>query len=191
MECQMDIEQLPNRDLADPGEESNHPAQRRKWLRLAVTAALAITAGVLAALLIYTNSSASAWQVEAANKSAALASMTSERDARVTELGNVKAELDTTTEKYNEAAARIRALADEKAQVGRQAAILAEVTALSQDVTTELDTCVDQLQQLQGYLINFNSYNADAVVTALQAVNDGCNAAQDDNAALAKMIADL
>ncbi len=158
---------------------------------MAVTAGLAIMVGILAALLVYSNSSASAWQADAQKQSAALAAMTAERDARVTELGEVKSKLDTTTGNFNQAAARIRALADEKAQVGDQAAILAEVTALSQSVTAELDACVNQLQQLQGYLINFDSYSADAVVTVLQEVNDGCNTAQDDNAALAKMIGDL
>jgi small-conductance mechanosensitive channel len=186
----MDIEQLPNRDLADRDLDSDNPPHRR-WLWLTLVAGVAIVATVLGVLLAYSNSSASAWQREAQQKSADLAAMTSERNARVAELRTMKAELATTTVKYNDAAARIRALADEKAQVGDQAAALAEATALSQTVTTELDTCVEQLQQLQGYLINFDSYNADAVVTVLQEVNAGCNGAQEDNAALAKMIASL
>ena len=51
--------------------------------------------------------------------------------------------------------------------------------------TTELDTCVDRLQQLQVYLVDFESYDLEQLMSFARETNDGCNDAQADNAALA------
>jgi len=187
----MSIDYLPNRDSGHAAGSNGALTTKRRWLWPALSAVLALVAAALAASLVYTNNSAEAWQTQAQQRAEALVARTAERDAKSAELKTVTTKLGTTTEKYNQAAARIRALADEKAQVGDRAAVLAEVTAQSKTVTTELDACVEQLQQLQGYLINYDLYDPDAVVSVVQQVNDGCNSAQDDNAALVELIAGL
>lgn len=62
---------------------------------------------------------------------------------------------------------------------------------LSQRVTTELDACVTQLQQLQVYLVDFQSYDVDSLISYARGVNEGCNLAKSDNADLAEKLKSL
>jgi uncharacterized protein involved in exopolysaccharide biosynthesis len=73
--------------------------------------------------------------------------MTRQRDDLDSQLQTTKEDLADTVRKYNKANDRIRSLANEKAQVGDQAAFLAETVALSNQVTIELDACVNDLKQ--------------------------------------------
>jgi chromosome segregation ATPase len=104
------------------------------------------------------------------------------------QLDRTKKNLAGVTTQYNQATDRIRSLADEKAQVGDKAAILAETIALSRTVTQELDTCVNNLVALQGYLINYQAYDSTSLIQYATDINSSCDSARSDNAALAKQL---
>lgn len=167
----------------------------RRWVRTLSIAVLAIALVGVSAALVYSSRSAGAWRDTANRTAAELAAATQQRDAVAAQLKSAQAslastrnELADTTDKYNAATDRIRSLANEKAQVGDEAALLAEAVALSQRVTTELDTCVTQLQQLQAYLVDYQSYDLESLISYARSVNSGCARARSDNAELAQRL---
>jgi septal ring factor EnvC (AmiA/AmiB activator) len=105
------------------------------------------------------------------------------------QLADTQKQLDGVTSDYNTATDRVRSLADEKAQVGDAAASMATLVAMSQGVTEEMDACIKDLQKLQTYLIDFSSYDSDALITYARQINEGCNKARADSAALSEKLA--
>lgn len=171
---------------------------RRAWPRTLLLVFLVLALVGVSTALAYSVRSAGAWRDDANLKAADLVSVRKQRDdlsaqlkSTQTTLASTRTQLADTTAKFNAASDRIRSLANEKAQVGDQAALLAEAVALSQRVSTELDTCVTQLQRLQGYLVDFQSYDLEALIAYARGVNDGCDRAKSDNAALAAKLDSL
>ena len=171
------------------------PIRRRFpiWPTVAVLALLGC--GALGAGLMYANSSADQWRVRSHQSEAARAETQLELDgSRIqaeklqTDLAKTQAALTGVTKDYNEAAARIRSLANEKAQVGDTLAEVQQITALSQQVSTKLDACINNLRTLQGYVVSLDSYNLDEVIAFATEVNRSCNEAQRLNAALSDVI---
>lgn len=175
-------------------QQSRRQRRRNPWVATGLVAALFAVAG-LSGLLYYSNESARGWKLQSDRTSAALASMTAERDATAksladaqSSLSSTRVELDSMTNKYNEATKRIRSLANEKAQEGDRAEFLAQVNQLASQVSAELDSCVSDLQELQVYLVNFMSYDPDSLAQFAAEVNRGCNQARSDNAALSDLL---
>jgi septal ring factor EnvC (AmiA/AmiB activator) len=170
------------------------PARSRRGLRVVIvllSLALLVAAGGFA----YSTRSAQSWRDTAGRTANTLKSTQQQREDFRAQLAATQVQLDSTkkdlagvTTQYNQAADRIRSLADEKAQVGDRAAILAETIALSRTVTQELDTCVNNLQALQGYLVNYQAYDSTSLNRYATDINGSCDSARSDNAALAKQL---
>lgn len=174
--------------------------RRSKSRRGLWAAIIALSLVVLAAGsgFAYSSNSARTWHDTATRTATELTTTQRQRDELKTQLASTQSQLDGTkkelgdlTAKYKEATDRIRALANEKAQVGDRAAYLDETVAISNQVTMELGGCVDNLQTLQGYLVNFQSYDATELIKYATDINDACNQARADNAILAKRLAGL
>jgi septal ring factor EnvC (AmiA/AmiB activator) len=170
------------------------PARSRRGLRVVIVL-LSLALLVAAGGFVYSARSAQSWRDTAGRTANTLKSTQQQREAIKTQLAATEVQLDSTkknlagvTTKYNQATDRIRSLADEKAQVGDQAAILAETIALSRTVTQELDTCVNNLQALQGYLVNYQAYDSTSLIQYATDINGSCDSARSDNAALAKQL---
>lgn len=108
-----------------------------------------------------------------------------------TDLTKTQGSLTAVTKDYNDATARIRALANEKAQVGDTLAQVQQITALSQQVSSKLDTCINNLRTLQGYVVRLDSYDINEVIAYATAVNRSCDEAQSLNATLSDVISQL
>ena len=179
------------------------PQRRVGWTEVApsrrpyviLSCLLTVLLAVSAVALWETYASGRGWEKTATQRASQLQAMTVQKDqltAQLTaaqhDLASTKATLAERTAQYNAASARIRSLADEKAQVGDKAAALAEAVVLSKQVSAELDTCVNSLEQLQGYLVNFASYDVTWLATYAGEVNGGCDKARADNAELAQAL---
>lgn len=109
------------------------------------------------------------------------------------QLADTQKQLDGVTSDYNTATDRVRSLADEKAQVGDAAASMAtsmaNLVTMSQGVTEEMDACIKDLQKLQTYLVDFSSYDSDALITYARQINEGCNKARADSEELSRKLA--
>jgi len=170
------------------------PARSRRGLRVVIvllSLALIVAAGGFA----YSTHSAQSWRGTAGKTANTLEATQRDREAIKTQLAATQVQLDGTkkdlagvTTQYNQATDRIRSLADEKAQVGDQAAYLAETVVLSDRVTQELDTCVSDLQSLEGYLVNYQAYDSTSLIQYATDINSSCDSARSDNAALAKRL---
>ena len=132
------------------------PGQRRprKWPFVLAIVVLAVLVIGLGAAYAYSTNSADQWRASSDKASRSLASMTTERDglsskntSLTDQLRTANSKLTDTTNQLNDANARIRSLANEKAQLGDSTAILAEVVATSQNVSTEMSTCIRDLQK--------------------------------------------
>lgn len=163
-------------------------------------AAGALTIALTAATggLVYSVRSANAWRDASNQKTAELVSTQAQRDdldgrlkSAEGTLTETQTKLADTTTKFNQASDRIRSLANEKAQVGDAAAQLAEAVVLSRRVTSELNSCVTQLQQFQVYLVDIESYDLNSLITYARGVNDDCSKAKADNVALAAKLDSL
>jgi septal ring factor EnvC (AmiA/AmiB activator) len=170
------------------------PARSRRGLRVVIVL-LSLALLVAAGGFVYSARSAQSWRDTAGRTANTLKSTQQQREAIKTQLAATEVQLDSTkknlagvTTQYNQATDRIRSLADEKAQVGDRAAILAETIALSRAVTQELDTCVNDLQALQGYLVNYQAYDSTSLIQYATDINSSCDSARSDNAALAKQL---
>ncbi|MHA7300436.1 hypothetical protein [Pseudarthrobacter sp. MDT1-22] len=159
----------------------------------------------LGAAYAYSTNSAGQWRATADKTSRNLASMTAERDGlsekntsltsqlsdTKSKLNDTTSKLNDTTSKLNDASARIRSLANEKAQLGDDTAFLAELIASSQNVSTQMSTCIRDLQKLQTYLVNYAAYDQAALISFVQGVNSECNTARADSDSLTQKIQGL
>lgn len=182
----------------------------RRWPFIVSIVALSLVAAGLGAGFAYSTYSAQEWR-SAANKtsddlaktSGDLVAMTKQRDDLKidaqelqnrldgvnSQLADTQKQLDGVTSDYNTATDRVRSLADEKAQVGDEAASMATLVAMSRGVTEEMDACIKDLQELQTYLVDFSSYDSDALITYAREINEGCNKARADSEALSTKLA--
>jgi septal ring factor EnvC (AmiA/AmiB activator) len=182
----------------------------RRWPFVVSIVALSLIAVGLGVGFAYSTHSAQEWR-SAANKTSDdlaktsddLVAMTKQRDDLKidaqelqnrldgvnSQLADTQKQLDGVTSDYNTATDRVRSLADEKAQVGDQAASMATFVAMSQGVTEEMDACIKDLQKLQTYLVDFSSYDPDALITYARDINEGCNNARADSEALSTKLA--
>lgn len=181
-----------------PEPRSQGPKRRRIpiWPIVAVVAILSCAG--LGSGLAYANNSADQWHARASQNEAARARTQDELDdSRAqaeklqTDLTKTQGSLTAVTKDYNDATARIRALANEKAQVGDTLAQVQQITALSQQVSSKLDTCINNLRTLQGYVVRLDSYDINEVIAYATAVNRSCDEAQSLNATLSDVISQL
>jgi chromosome segregation ATPase len=105
------------------------------------------------------------------------------------QLSETQKQLDGVTSDYNTVTDRVRSLADEKAQAGDEAAYMGTLVDMSRGVTEGLDGCIGDLQKLQTYLVDFSSYDTQALITYARQINDGCNKARADSDDLSKKLA--
>lgn len=175
----------------------------RRWPFVVTIVVLSLMAAGLGAGFAYSTYSAQEWRSSANKTSDDLAAMTKQRDnfksdaqdlqrrldAVNSELADTQEKLAGVTTDYNTATDRVRSLADEKAQVSDDAALMATLVTMSQGVTAEMDTCIGDLQKLQTYLVDFSSYDSEALITYARQINDGCNKARADSDALSKKLA--
>lgn len=181
----------------DPGPEARPSAERRprKWPYIVAIAVLAAGALCLGAGYAYSTNSADQWRTTADKTSRSLASMTAERDglsqkntSLTSQLGDTNSKLNHTTSQLNDANARIRSLANEKAQLGDDTAILAELVVASRNVSTQMSTCISDLQELQTYLVDYRSYNQASLLSYVRGINSQCNSARADSERLTQKI---
>lgn len=175
----------------------------RRWPFVVAIVVLSLMVAGLGAGFAYSTYSAQEWRSSANETSDDLAAMTKQKDGFKSDAEDAQARLDAVnseladtqqklagvTTDYNTATNRVRSLADEKAQVSDDAAMMATLVAMSQGVTEEMDTCISDLQKLQKYLVDFSSYDAQALITYARQINDGCNKARADSEALSKKLA--
>lgn len=167
----------------------------RKWPYIVSIAVLAAGALCLGAGYAYSTNSAGQWRSTADKASRSLASMTSERDglsekitSLTSQLSDTNSKLNVTTTQLNDANARIRTLANEKAQLGDDSAILAELVVASQNVSIEMSTCINDLQKLQTYLVDYRSYDQASLLSYIRGINTQCNTARADSDRLTQKI---
>lgn len=186
------------------GGSAPHPYRSaRRWPFVVTTVVLSVIAAGLGGGFAYSTYSAQEWRSSAQKTSDELAAVTKQRDSFKSDAEDLQARLDDVnseladtqqklagvTTDYNAATDRVRSLADEKAQVSDDAALMATLVAMSQGVTEEMDTCIGDLQKLQTYLVDFSSYDSEALITYARRINDGCNKARADSDALSKKLA--
>ena len=182
----------------------------RRWPFVVSIIVLSLVAAGLGVGFAYSTYSAQEWR-SAANKTSDdlaktsddLVAMTKQRDDLKidaqelqnrldgvnSQLADTQKQLDGVTSDYNTATDRVRSLADEKAQVGDEAAYMATLMSMSQGVTAEMDTCISDLQKLQTYLVDYTSYEADALITYARQINEGCNKARANSEELSRKLA--
>ncbi|UKA73562.1 hypothetical protein [Arthrobacter sp. FW306-06-A] len=115
--------------------------------------------------------------------------MTKQRDDQKAQAGDLRTQLGKVTDQYKTATDRIRSLSDEKAQTGDEAAHYATLVVMSQNVTAGMDLCIKDLQKLQTYLVDFDSYDSASLLNYARQINSGCNQARADSEALSKKLA--
>ncbi|GAA6525524.1 hypothetical protein [Intrasporangium sp. DVR] len=159
--------------------------ERRRIVWIVTTCLLVLALGASSAAYVYSNNSAREWQLRAEQVSADLADMSAQRrqvqgqlDASQAALAETKTSLDEVTAEYNEAAKRIRDLADEKAQAADTVGVLGSAVERSRNVAVQLDQCVAGLQELQDYLIDIERYDVSVVLGIAGDINQGCDEAQ-------------
>ena len=170
----------------------------RKWPYIVAIVVLSVAVLGLGAAYAYSTNSAEQWRATADKTGRHLASMTAERDALsakstalTTQLNDSNSKLTDATSQLNDTNARIRSLANEKAQIGDNAAFLTEVVAASQNVSSKMSTCIADLKKLQSYLVNYTAYEQASLISFVQGVNSECNAAQSDSDSLTRTIQGL
>ena len=164
----------------------SRPRRDRTRLALVLTTCLLVLALVAgSAAYVYSNNSAREWKATSERLSADLTAMTALRDQVQGQLGQSQAALAQTkdslkrvTQQYNDAADRIRNLADEKAQADDSVGVLGTAIERARSVAVQLDQCVGGLQELQRYLVDPNSYDSTEVRGAAERINGGCDEAQ-------------
>jgi hypothetical protein len=186
-----------------PTRDMNGGLQRaerrpRKWPYVLAIVVLAVGVLGLGAAYAYSTNSADQWRATADKTSRNLASITAERDGLseknttlTSQLSDTKGKLNDTTTQLNDANARIRSLANEKAQVGDNAAFLAGLVLDSQNVSSGMSTCIRDLQTLQTYLVNYSAYDQAALISFARGVNSECNTARADSDSLTQKIQGL
>lgn len=185
-----DAEHWKAHQVLPSSEDSRHPTSRgpQRWPYVVAIVVLAAGALGLGAGYAYSNRSADQWRSTADNTSRDLAAMVAERDDLVKENAVLSSQINDTTTQLTAANARIRSLANEKAQLGDNAAFLAELVVMSHNVSSEMSACISDLQRLQTYLVDAASYDAASLIAVVRDVNTQCNAARSDSDALTRKI---
>lgn len=186
------------RPLADGVNHQREGRRPRRWPYVVTIVVLAVALIGFGAAYMYSTNSANEWRAQANEHSKILVSMTTERDglleknaALTSQLSDTSSKLNDTTSELNDASARIRSLANEKAQLGDDTALLAELVVSSQNVSTQMSTCISDLQKLQTYLVNYNAYDQAALISFVEGVNSECNTARADSESLTRKIRGL
>lgn len=110
--------------------------------------------------------------------------MTKQRDDLKSRAADLQTKLSDMTTQFNTATDRIRSLSNEKAQVGDQAASLATLVVLSQQVTREMDQCIRDQQSFMSYLANYRASEYTAAMNSARQADTDCNRARADSSAL-------
>ena len=189
---------------------SSPQKQPKRWPLTAFAVIVFLVAAVLAVGYTYSTHSAQEWQATAESSAKKLGVVSAERDDLESEVADLETEVaglksevadlqkksddlqshsEELTSGLDSATERIRSLADEKAQVGDLAAWQADALRLSESVTTQMDTCIADLQELQTYLVDFMSYEPDSLLKYIQDINDGCDEARRGSADLSTKLA--
>lgn len=92
------------------------------------------------------------------------------------ELTDTQKQLDDMTTQFNTTTDRVRSVSNEKAQAGVNAALMASLSAMSQGVSQGMDACIEDLQKLQTYLVDFASYDSASLISYASAITSGCKA---------------
>ncbi|WP_457253126.1 hypothetical protein [Pedococcus sp. P5_B7] len=194
------MESSPLEPFYEARPEPPSQGPNRRWFPIWPSVAVLAVLGCagLSGGVVYANNSADQWQARASQNEEARARTQgeldlsrAEADRLQTNLTKTQGSLSAVTKDYNDATARIRALANEKAQVGDTLAQVQQITALSQQVSSKLDTCINNLRTLQGYVVNLDSYDIDDVIAYATEVNRSCDEAQNLNATLSDVIDQL
>jgi septal ring factor EnvC (AmiA/AmiB activator) len=181
---------------ADPEPEpfvppyvTTQPVRNRDRTRVALiltTCLLVLALGAGSAAYVYTNNASREWKATAEQNAAELADMTAQRQqvqgllaASQAALAQTKSALQEVTEQYDDASDRIRDLADEKAQAADTVGVLGSAVERSRNVALQLDRCVAGLQELQGFLLDIDSYERSDVLAAAEEIDQGCDRAQE------------
>lgn len=176
------------------------PALRRprRWPYVAAIVFLAAGLLTLGAGYAYTTNSAEQWRSISEKTSLDLASMTGERDdlaqknkTLTSQLGDTTSKLNDTATQLNSANDRIRSLANEKAQVGDRAAVLAGLIAASQKVADETAACIHQHQDLELFLSGPRPYDHALMLNLYKSVDLVCDVAWRDTNSLTSAIQGL
>lgn len=169
--------------------------RRRRWPYIATIAVLGAGVLLLGAGYAYTINSAQQWRITSEKTSRDLSSMTAERDSLnqknqtlTSQVSDKTSKLDDATNQLNSANDRIRSLANEKAQVGDTAALLAELVATSQKVSGEMATCIHEHQNYETYLGGPRPYDQVSVESRLRSLNSACAVAYNDSNNLTRAI---
>jgi hypothetical protein len=150
----------------------------------------------LGAGLAYSSSSARAWHDTAVSSATQLGAAQRQRDDVRAQLASTQSQLVATKQELSELAAQpgvatdpVPPLAGGPAQVGDQAAYLAETVALSDRASQELGTCVTEVQTFSSYLIQYQGQDKTNLLDFARQVNTDCTLAKTDNATLAQRLA--
>lgn len=159
--------------------------------RFTEVALLPLSISLILALggLTYTTYAGVGWKSRTANLRTVLNSVTAERDQLINENTAVRSQFEATATELSDANDRIRALANEKAQVGDEAAVLSLVLKRSAILTQHVEVCIADLQNLQVYLVNHDFYASEDLLTIVRNVNSQCDRVRAANAALAESLA--
>jgi hypothetical protein len=176
------------------------PARSRRGLR-AVIIVLSLALVGSGAGLAYSLNSARTWHDIAVSRATELGAAQRQSDgvkaqlvSTQNQLAAAKQELTDLTDQSNGATDNgatdpVPPLAAGPAQVGDQAAYLAETVALSDRVTQELGTCVTEVQTFSSYLIKFQGQDLTNLLNFSRQVDADCTLAKTDNATLAQRLA--
>jgi len=171
------------------------PARSRRGL-WAVIIVLSFALVGLGAGLAYSSNFARGWHDTAVSRATELGAAQRQRDdvkaqlaSTQSQLAATKQELTDLTDKSNVATDPVPSLTVGPAQVGDQAASLAETVALSDRVTQELGACVTEVQTFSSYLIKYQGQDMTNLLDFARQVDTDCSLAKSDNATLAQRLA--
>lgn len=170
----------------------------RRWPYIAALVVLAAGLLALGAGYVYSTNSAEQWRTAWDKTSRDLSAMTADRDSLAqknktltSQLSDATSKLNGTTTQLNTANDRIRSLANEKAQIGDSAALLAELVATSQKVSGEMASCIHEHQNYETYLGGPRPYDQVSATSRLQSLNSICAVAYKDSTSLTQTIQGL
>lgn len=160
----------------------------RRWPFVLSIVVLCLIAAGLGAGFAYSTNSAQEWRTSANKSSQDLAAMTKQRDGLKAQAGDLQTKLSDMTTQFNTATDRIRSLSNEKAQVGDQAASLATLVVMSQQVTKEMDLCISDQQNFMSYLANYRASDYTSAMNSARQADTDCNRARADSSALSRKL---
>jgi septal ring factor EnvC (AmiA/AmiB activator) len=170
-------------------------AQSRRGL-WAVVVVLSLALVGLGAGLANSVHSARVWQDTALRRTTELSAAQRQRDDLKAQLASMQSQLEATrqqltdlTDQSNGAASQPPSLAGRPVQAGDQAAYLAEMVALSDRMTQDLDICVTEVQSLSSYLLQYQGRDMTNLLDFSRRVGTDCKVAKSDNATLAQRLA--